>query len=637
LKIKNKKYLDKIDFLYIRDILRNNYGKKIFCFGGGTAAEILTEKTDQEIQIEKFLDNNSLLYGKKINGIEITSPDILLKEDKGEFIVLILSRHICHISNQLDSYGLESGKDYYDIYTKFSPYFIIKKQEALMDRFKKFIENIPDGVLDEKPVLHNNKVGIVYSCQMYANYTSYSLAMALLLRYYGYKVSLIIDTMPSFGSYCIAEGIEEIIKGWIDEIIDKIHSKSSDIEILYIDQEGKQELNDVDKKAVIENSMSTLKWYDAQREYVFLPKEERRKNIAENILTNALMNIKGFFNVHKFETINIIGGIVNHRGMYLYYGKKSGIRVSTYDNWFFSYSQPSSGKMLYCTDGASAQMEDVSKVINGNYFNPEEKKEILKLAKESFKKRKKAIIGDGGDIYQISRYKEDINPYDVIIPLNVNYDAAALQREKVFPSYIEWLEQTLEFIMENTDASVMVREHPAQNLEIQCIFPDLLEEIPAISKYKERIFLAKAAEDINTYQYLEQCKLVLPYTSTVGIEAVILRKNVITHTNVYYNDIDIVFNVESKKEYFDAILYYLRHTELPDNINVDNAYLAYFYMLNASLECEYHIYNTSWMEMSLEGLSRLSGVKIVVDAVGSGIPVIYSSIKYMLLNFNYSD
>ena len=60
-------------------------------------------------------------------------------------------------------------------------------------------------------------------------------------------------------------------------------------------------------------------------------------------------------------------------------------------------------------------------------------------------------------------------------------------------------------------------------------------------------------------------------------------------------------------------------------------------MLNASLECEYHIYNTSWMEMSLEGLSRLSGVKIVVDAVGSGIPVIYSSIKYMLLNFNYSD
>ena len=143
MKIKNKKYLDKIDFLYIRDILRNNYGKKIFCFGGGTAAEILTEKTDQEIQIEKFLDNNSLLYGKKINGIEITSPDILLKEDKGEFIVLILSRHICHISNQLDSYGLESGKDYYDIYTKFSPYFIIKKQEALMDRFKKFIENIP--------------------------------------------------------------------------------------------------------------------------------------------------------------------------------------------------------------------------------------------------------------------------------------------------------------------------------------------------------------------------------------------------------------------------------------------------------------------------------------------------------------
>lgn len=626
----NNGYLDKIDFDYIQNIIKNNYGKKVFCFGGGTAAEILTHEMNKEITIEKFLDNNSSLYGKSINGIEIISPEVLFNEEKGTYIVLILSRHVYEISSQLNNYGLEKNKDYYNIYTQFLPYFNIKKHEVLIEEFQKFIENIPDGELDNRPILHDKKIGIVYICEMYANYTPYSLVMPLLLRYYGYKVSLIIDTLPSFNSYCMFKGVEEIIKDWVVKITNKIKSKSKDIDIMYIEQEGKQKLNFADKRAVLDGVMVTLKWYDAQREYGFLPGDNERENVAENILTNALMYIKSFFNIHKFESINILAGIGNHRAMYSYYAKKLGIRVSTYDNY-------SSGKMVYSTDGVSAHIEDVNKVIKGEYFNLDEKKKLLQFAKKNFEKRKKATINDGGYNYQITGYKDTIKPYDIIIPLNISYDASALQRERIFSDYIDWLEQTLEFIMENTNASVMIREHPAQNLEIQCIFPDLKKKLSVIKKYGERIFLAVASENINTYQYLEQCKLVLPYTSTVGLEAVISGKNVITHTNVYYNDIGVVFNARNKQEYFDAILYYLEHTKLSDDINIDNAYLAYFYMMNISFESVYYMYNTSWMKMSLNELSQVPEVKWVVAAVGSGIPIIYSSIKSNYLSSDFTD
>ena len=617
---KNQEYVDKIDFSYIRNIIDKNPGKKVFCFGAGTAAEILMNSINIEISIEKFLDNNSLLHGSKIKGIEIVDSKILLGEEKGKYIVLILSRHVYAISSQLNGYGLQPEQDYYDIYKKFLPYFMIKKHISLMHEFQNFIKRIPSCELKNRPIYHNSRIGVVYVSSMYANYTSYCLAKVLLLRYYGYNVSLIIDTLPTFESYYLFEGFERVIREQIDKLVNIIQDKCNDIEIFYIEQEGKQELDFDDIEAVRENKRATLVWDDSVKEYGFLTGEEKRENIAEEILVNTLMYIKAFFNKHRFETINVLGGKGNHLGNYVYYGKKLGIRVSSYD-------VVSPQELIYSTDGVAAHSEDITKLINRNYFNIQEKKELLLLAKDNFIKRINKTVNDKGYNFQTAGYKNEIKPYDIVIPLNIFWDAAALYRDRIFYNYINWLSETLEFIIENTDASVLIREHPAQNVFIYENYINLKEEISIITEYKDRIFYAVASEKLNIYQYIEQCKLVLPFTSTVGIEAVIMGKNVITHTDVYYNDIDIVYKAHDKNEYFNKIIYYLEHTGLSKNINVDNAYLAFFYQMNNFLECEYCIYNTSWMKMSLSELSKIRGVDWIIAAVGSGIPVIYLVIK----------
>ena len=615
----NTDYINNIDFKYIKNILDINYGKKVFCFGAGTAAEILMDLFGENLKVNKFLDNNASLWGDSIKGVEIDNPEKLL-EEKDKFVVLILSRHVYEISLQLNNYGLKKEQDYYDIYTSFLPYFMVKKHMALIDEFQKFIERISDGELKNRPILYDERIGIVYICNMYANYTSYCMAQVLLLRYYGYRVSLIIDTMPAFESYCLFEGVEDIIRKKIDTIIPIIKNKSNDIEIFYIEQEGKTALDADYLKAIDLDKKAVLQQYDKLREYGFLDGDKNREKIAEDILKNTLMYIKSFIDKHEFDAIHLAGGKGGHRGNYTYYAKKIGMRVSTHD-------VPGPGKMMYSTDGIAGHQEDVVKIINGEYFNIHEKKKLISLAKDNFEKKRNSTIDSKECNYQITGYKKMITPYDIVIPLNIFWDAAALYRDRIFDDYLDWLKQTLEFIMNKTTATVLLREHPVQTLLQQYKYIDLNTDLPEISKYKDRIFYAKASEKMNTYQYIEQCKLVLPYTSTVGLEAVLIGKNIITHTDVYYSDIDIAINAKNKTDYFNNILYYLEHTKLSTNINKDNAYLAYFYIINNVFECEYCIHNTSWMKISLKELSEVKGVSWTVKCVGEGIPVIYSAIK----------
>ena len=136
--IMNTDYINNIDFKYIKNILDINYGKKVFCFGAGTAAEILMDLFGENLKVNKFLDNNASLWGDSIKGVEIDNPEKLL-EEKDKFVVLILSRHVYEISLQLNNYGLKKEQDYYDIYTSFLTYFMVINHMELIEELQKII------------------------------------------------------------------------------------------------------------------------------------------------------------------------------------------------------------------------------------------------------------------------------------------------------------------------------------------------------------------------------------------------------------------------------------------------------------------------------------------------------------------
>lgn len=606
-----------IDINFITDIITKNTAKKIYVFGAGTAAEILTKSVLKDYKIEKFLDNNEKLHGDKIYETEICSPNILKDLSKGEYIVLILSAHSKAIGKQLMEMGLQEETDFYNIYTPFLPYFKIKKFENTMNKFVQFLERIPEGFFDAIPLKGEKKVGLVCLCEMNNNIMSFSLAKALLLRYYGYRATLIIDPLRGFDSLRYFEGIEDVTWYYVEKVLKKLKEKCKDIEITIVNGEGEAELDEQDVAQIEREYFAILKWHDSRVEDPLLKGVKNREEITKVVLGDALKFIKAYFAKHQFDSIDVFTGSHKHRCLYMYIARRYGMRASTYDIGGEIES------IQYSADGEVAHAEEIARLVKGQYFSETQKREILRLSRENFLQRKNATVKNAGYNYQIAEYSEEIVPYDVIIPLNISWDAAALKRDRIFATYTEWLEKTLHYIMENTTASVLVREHPAQNVFSQFAFDDLEEKLPILNEYKDRIKLVKAKDKINTYQYLEACNLVLPYTSTIGLEAVMLEKNIIIHSKVYYEFLDVGYRAVDEKDYFNAISYYLEHPEEKAYTNVENAFFAYYCQMNRVMPSKYNIIGTEWLDMSLQDLATAPNVNKIVDAVVEGNSTVY--------------
>ena len=587
-----------IDFGVIEKILKENYDKKIVCFGGGPAADILMKRFLKNYKIECFIDNDESLHEKNIYGISIKSPKIIPKMKKGSFIILILSRHLVAISEQLKEYGLRENKDFYDIYSKFFKYFRIKKYEDNARKFLEFIDRIHDNEFDSKNLKQGQqKIGIVCLGEMIQNVTWYSMAQSILLRYNGYSSTLIIDTMGSFDSYIYFDGIEDVARIYIDYVLKYLLAKCPDIDVKYVDEYGEAELDEEDIKMTEKDAPLVVKWFDSQKDEVFLKNNSERVDVAKKLLQKTMKNIKAFFEKNQYDTINVYTGIHRHRCVYTYIGHKNGVRVSTYDEGYYSH------------DGVSTHFKDITDIITNNILDKKTIATIIKKTKDIFDKRVNHAVG-----------KWSVKRYDIVIPLNISWDSSALAMDDVFKDDITWLQETLEFLMKNTNSTVAIRVHPAQNCLKEYNYINYEKELPIINRYSKRIDLVKADDDINTYSLLKKAKIILPYSSTTGVEAAILGKNVILHTNVYYKDLKIAYKAQNKAEYFEKIVYYLENTEKKICEDINYAYLILYLILNYTINTDFEESKIAWMEKDITELNSGEGVKIILQIIAEGVP-----------------
>jgi hypothetical protein len=88
-----------------------------------------------------------------------------------------------------------------------------------------------------------------------------------------------------------------------------------------------------------------------------------------------------------------------------------------------------------------------------------------------------------------------------------------------------------------------------------------------------------AEAPINSYDLLEEARLVLPFVSTIGIEAAALGKPVVVGGAVYYADLGFVWSASTREEYTNLLTRGARGElpELPDQR--DHAWRCYY--LNA--------------------------------------------------------
>lgn len=262
-------------------------------------------------------------------------------------------------------------------------------------------------------------------------------------------------------------------------------------------------------------------------------------------LGEALSRIYGLLERAAFRYVVVPGGVRGTSGLYLRAGCEAGTRVATFDSGF--------GWSVACPDGVVAHQVDVPRAFETLYrATGPELHEAVEAARAEYERR---IRGSDRMAYQTAPLEpvEDLPDDAILMPLSVEWDAAALGRHHIFQDSADWLVATVGHLLEHTEAPVIVRQHPSERRELERsrfrVGPLLGERFG----HHPRFRFVGAEEDINTYNLLERARLVLPYVSTIGIEAAALGKTVIPAGRPYYGALGFTWNANSRDEYFDLI------------------------------------------------------------------------------------
>ena len=341
-----------------------------------------------------------------------------------------------------------------------------------------------------------------------------------------------------------------------------------------------------------------------------------RLSIYQNKLSQNLPLIRGLLSRLKFDYLVVPGGVYSSSSLFMYVSQEIGIRVATYDG--------GGGGLCCCTNGIAAHQSDIPRAFAKLWnSNDEIKQKVIALAKEEFQSRKECKDHLSIQVLKTSQQKVVI-PTDVLIPLNLEWDAAALGKHHLFENTIDWLLQTVNFILSNSSKSVVVRQHPAERLPSCESFLGIEKILNQHFGFNERFYFINATQEVNSYNLLESSSLVIPFVSSIGLEAAAMGKNVLVSGDAYYKNLGFVWSANSRQEYFDLIDKGLKDSLsiFPDQQN--KAWICYY--LTQLCNLPFTQYNADLQDFSQWGYevhNELFSDSIIADlltAIDENIP-----------------
>jgi len=603
-------YYDLIDINNWQEIIKEIKNNKIVIFGAGNNGKVLLNLLPYKVSY--FIDNDREKWNTELKDIPIKSPDTL-KIEKEKISVLIVGYLYEDMINQISKFNLGENIHIYNVYSIFEHMLnkisFSNRGESLL----KFFKDISNNLNIENVILSKEKICILICNHTFSSSPFYLMTIALMLKTRGNDVQIIWDDIEGLDElYYNHENITAIQNEVIDEILNYMNDRFN-IEVIKVSKMESEDLNEQDIMELKKlSSVNTISKY--RKVFFGLEGEEYKKKCFE-ILEDGLKKVKGLFKKNKIDKMVSFTGIHKKTGLYTWVARNYNIQIFSYDS--------SNSDILLTTDGICTHYDHVEKVIVENKINNDLLKRFIKFAEENFNERLQSENEVNSYVYQKVKYDEKINnyKYDIIVPLNICWDAAALGYESIFESIGEWLIETINYILENTDANVVVRQHPAERffnsgedieLELKNRFGDNF-----------RFTYISSDAEINTYSLIKNAKLVLPHTSTIGIESALLNKPVVMATYAYYSNMSFVKKAKSKEEYFSFIKNTLNENPKKiSNESLNQAKLCYALMMLDSIETTFTDINmNSWVCESFENLLKNKEVKDILDIFESGDPI----------------
>jgi len=223
-----------------------------------------------------------------------------------------------------------------------------------------------------------------------------------------------------------------------------------------------------------------------------------------------------------------------------------------------------------------------------------------------------------------------------LLTANVSWDLAALNKELLFESMIDWVRKVMDFFAANPQYQLIIKTHPAEKNEkipttVQMIGFEVRKHMPVLP---QNIILLEPDSDISVYELIPNVEVGLVYTSTVGLEMSCFGKPVITCAKALYRDKGFTHDPTAIGEYFEALRSMLESNEPPKIIEQRKGlaqkffYLYYFrYYTSLNLfDYGYGKRSTVFVEDARELLpGRNPVLDYVCDSILNHLPIVSES------------
>lgn len=439
----------------------------------------------------------------------------------------------------------------------------------------------------------------------------YSIVVGLLLAGRGSEVVFIFDDLP-FGAHPYRSAF---IRACIRVVLRKVRARY--VILVLSDFKSAKTESDRQDEAMIGRLASLNAVHALRGEILSDGRAEYIAHVREQLWV-ADAAIQKLLSYQGCEAILIPGGIYGTTGLWLDRARRSGARVASYDAGGF-------GTVLLAADGIAAQLQDVPRAfrwIKAEVSSPSEDAFVLECARVELEKRRQ-----GKDTFVSQKAATSAGPLDtyrgaILLALNSSWDQAALGLHTVFGTNTNWILETVQWVVNHTDATIVVRQHPSERLEFASTTDDYGRLLQSHFGDQKRVLFIAADDAINTYELLTVVSTVIAYTSTVGVEAAALGKRVITPSSNYYSGLGFVWGAASRSEYFELINRSLSgELQLTSEMRNDAAYCYYVAQI-----CNWIFSPFSpesyplWSKESITSLSANSTVRVLISALQENVP-----------------
>lgn len=438
----------------------------------------------------------------------------------------------------------------------------------------------------------------------------YSLATGLFLSRSKCKVTFLIDDSP-FGGKTFRF---HFILSCIRYVIQPLKTKFKIIELSTIDSASPLTLETLRQISQFAELNATWELKGEMEE------RGRRKFEArcQQQFRRAYPSIDCLLKPKAFDALFIPGGVWGTSGIWSHLARQAGIRIGSFDAGGY-------GTVMIAGNGVACQLQDIPAAF-GILTAEQQGRGSLELAKRhAIEEMGRRRAGVDAFESQVQGSGDGDSRYDnaVMLALNSSWDSAALGLHNVFKNNSDWILQSVRHLLEDTEATVIVRQHPAERLEIAKTSDNYAELLHRQFGSHSRLHFIGASDKVNSYELMSRLRALIVYTSTIGIEAVANGVPVVTASDSYYSELGFVFKADKLKVYQDLLSKAASGELVVSEEMKDKALIAYYltqccnWIFSDFNPWDFH----TWKKKPLEIWLSDENVGVIINTLRDGTPV----------------